>query len=541
MRPPFRAASVPKGGLVFAPLLTVLGACSGADDVFCETDGCVFSAAEWSRVKSLSGLGPPPADRSNKYVASEAAAALGQKFYFDARFSGPATGLDTIRRVASGRAPKGQPVGVSCATCHDPARAGADFTSVPNTVSRGAGVYDVNGQQTVNAAHYRFSYWNARNDSLWAQVIAVNESFVSMNSTRLRNAWVIQDLYRAEYDAAFGDAHPMPLSGTSADVAGLVETTGPRAGQCKLVDGACPTDAGCREVEGLVGPTCWPRFPLEGKPGALPGCQAPLSTEPAGDAFDCMADEDKVAVNRVFANFAKAIAAYETRLVSTGSHFDDFVAAGPTSTFISESARRGARLFVGKASCIDCHSGPLLSDDGFHDIGVPQAGDGVPTLDDCPKGGVCDCTAKDPTDPASTSPRNCLPWGVWDGLGKLQTNPWTRASAYSDLPKTERDEWAAFLKALPRDEDLKGAWRTPSLRDIARTAPYMHDGFYRTLEDVVWHYAEGGTGAGVGKPAVQIKPLALTAVDRADLVAFLRTLDGRPPDRKLATAPELPR
>ena len=76
-------------------------------------------------------------------------------------------------------------------TCHDPKRAGADFSSAPNTVSIGAGWYDVNGEQTVNALYYPLLYWNGRSDSLWGQAAAVNESGVSMNSSRLNNFWVI--------------------------------------------------------------------------------------------------------------------------------------------------------------------------------------------------------------------------------------------------------------------------------------------------------------------------------------------------------------
>jgi cytochrome c peroxidase len=96
---------------------------------------------------------------------------------------------------------------------------------------------------------------------------------------------------------------------------------------------------------------------------------------------------------------------------------------------------------------------------------------------------------------------------------------------------------------------LKGAWRTPSLRDVALTAPYMHDGYYRTLEDVVWHYNNGGAASGSGQfdktpeRAVQIKPLALTEDEMSDLVEFLKTLTGAPlsPDQLVrpdASAPD---
>ena len=79
-------------------------------------------------------------------------------------------------------------------------------------------------------------------------------------------------------------------------------------------------------------------------------------------------------VTRILVNWAKAIAAYEYTLISVDSHFDEFVAAGARLHAISAAAKRGARLFVGKAACVDCHAGPQLTDELFHDIGVPQTG-----------------------------------------------------------------------------------------------------------------------------------------------------------------------
>ncbi|HEY8211767.1 MAG TPA: cytochrome-c peroxidase, partial [Myxococcaceae bacterium] len=177
--------------------VAVLGACCAPllgcgpvwDGLSCETPGCLFTRAEWERVTGLANLPErPPADPSNMFEGNVLAQGLGQKLYFDARFSGNANLLDTLRRpVPYARAAAGTAINVSCATCHNPARAGTDVTSSPGHVSVGAGWYDVNSQPTVNAAYYSIIYWNGRNDSLWAQIVAVNESFVSMNSTRLND------------------------------------------------------------------------------------------------------------------------------------------------------------------------------------------------------------------------------------------------------------------------------------------------------------------------------------------------------------------
>jgi hypothetical protein len=167
-----------------------------------------------------------------------------------------------------------------------------------------------------------------------------------------------------------------------------------------------------------------------------------------------------------------------------------------------------------------------------------------------------------------------LPAGVYSGLLKLRDSP--KGSVYTNLrrdsewsdDKTDPSRERYYFKApnpeeldpppppLQPDSALKGAWRTPSLRDVAVTAPYMHDGYYKTLEDVVWHYNVGGTtggsefvvnvcdpgvhadadagiycsepDAGVPVRAVQIKPLGLTDGEVADIVEFLKTLTGAP-------------
>jgi len=175
--------------------------------------------------------------------------------------------------------------------------------------------------------------------------------------------------------------------------------------------------------------------------------------------------------------------------------------------------RRGAQLFVGKAGCVDCHDTPLLSDRDFHNVGVPQLGPAVPTEAECPAGAACDCVAG----------TNCLPWGALDGFAKLDASSMLRTSMWSDDPAD--DSRAAELARSPGDA-LKGAWRTPSLRNVALTAPYMHDGLYGTLADVVAHYNRGGDAGAIGTRAVDVKPLGLTDGEQADLVAFLETLTG---------------
>lgn len=498
--------------------LAVLWAAAGCDaaDALCEQSGCQFSDTEWERLSSLAGLGVPDPDPANDYVASSTAAALGRRFYHDPRFSGLAAQTDNTGRLVSqpARAPIGEPVNISCATCHDLRRAGTDSTSVPGHVSVGAGWYDVNAQSTVNAAFYPFKYWNGRYESLVWQIASVAESTVSMNGTRLAIVWQIHEHYRPAYQAVFGRDYPLPNFGrTRAQQAALLEPDG----QCRLVDRGggnleCPAEFGCR----IDRDSCWPRWPLNGKPGQ--------------PEFDRMDAADRRTITRVYVNWAKAIAAFEYQLISGVTPFDRWIEDGPDSELISVAARRGARLFVGKAACIDCHNTPLFSDSRFHNIGVPQRGVAVPTESDC-----------NPTTPS------CVVYGWHLGLTLIQ-----EAGAQPDENRRFRNDgpWSDNPDAPPTQfsydaaitDNLRGQWRTASLREVARTSPYMHSGFYRSLEEVIDHYNRGGTqeGAVPENLSPRLRPLGLTDSEVSDLVAFLETLNGEPLPRRLSEPPELP-
>jgi cytochrome c peroxidase len=508
--------------LMLAAALAAAGCGAVADDLFCDGAGCGFSNEQWARLSALANLGPVPVDKSNGVFNDPNAHTLGRWFYQDPRFSGPATQVDALGRPAAvPRAPKGQPANVSCASCHDLGRMGVDVGSTPGNVSSGAGWTDVNALSTVNSAYQQLYFWNGRADSLWALAFAVAESPTTMNGNRLKTARLIADtpMYRDVFDRTFAplnQAMPIPPSDTACSVSTLVQPSGPWAGQCV----GC--SSGCREViSTLTGDaTCFPQFPLQGKPGLTKGCQWDDPTEPFGDAFDCMDQVDQDAITRVLANWAMALESYQALLVNhDGTPFDEWIAEGPLSEAIDESARRGAQLFVGKAGCVDCHDTPLFSDQGFHNIGVAQVGADVPTLADCRAGSACDCQTAGTT--------TCLPWGRYTGLKKLPNNKTLRTGNLSD-DKTDTSR-AADVAAVPT-EAMKGAWRTPSLRNVALTAPYMHDGRYATLEEVVAHYNRGGDPDAVGTKDVRIRPLGLTDGEQADLVAFLMTLSGPPLD-----------
>jgi cytochrome c peroxidase len=447
--------------------LALAGGCAKwADDAFCAGEGCGWEPGAWQRLTTLVNPPPPPPDPTNQWADIPEVAALGKRFYFDPAFSGVSRQADALHRATTAaRAPAGQAINISCATCHDVARGGVDVTSVPGNLSVGAGVTDVNAQPTINSAYRKTVFWNGRLDSLWGLNLVVAESDTTLNGTRLQTAHVLADHYGDDVSALFGS---VLVPDWRQQVATL---------------------------------------PATGKPGS-------------SDYESLSTDQQALAITLLVV-WAKAIAAYERQLVSRDSAFDKFVTDGPKSSWITASAQRGARLFVGKAACIDCHSGPLLTDDTFHDVGVPQSGPAVPLESDCPAGSFCDCTG---------GGKNCLPWGAYNGLLWMRdTGPkwYPIIDAWNDAPGAV----AHAPPTAPFDPTLKGAWRTPSLRDVALTAPYMHDGVYPTLTDVIWHYNTGGRSeqaSAVGTPSAQLKPIGLSDAEIADLIAFLETLTGGP-------------
>lgn len=222
--------------------------------------------------------------------------------------------------------------------------------------------------------------------------------------------------------------------------------------------------------------------------------------------------EDQAAIDRGFANVGKALAAYERRIVSRRAPFDVFVEGlredDPEKlAALSESARRGLATFVGKGRCRMCHGGPNLSDGEFHGTGIAPL-----------EGG-------DLTDPAR-----------YRGIELLLADPFNALGEFSDDREGEK---AHALETLAHGPESWGEYRTPSLRNVALTAPYMHEGQFDTLADVVHFYStlEGSAPPGHHQEQV-LTALDLSEQEQADLVAFLESLTDVDIDPALLRAPE---
>lgn len=247
--------------------------------------------------------------------------------------------------------------------------------------------------------------------------------------------------------------------------------------------------------------------PLEG----LPARGRPAPEDPTlDDAWRALDPDLQRRVNGVFANIGKAIAAYERQLVPQEAPFDryvDAVLAGDPEGggHLDEVQVRGMRLFIGRAGCIDCHNGPMFTNHAFHNLGVPE----VKRYDQGRQRGAMLVRA---------SPFNC-------------EGPWSDAE---DCP-----EMRYLNPAFP---DFVAAFKTPTLRYVLQTPPYMHHGGFATIADVLEFYSELANPPPAGHRELTLKPLRLKPEERAELTAFLGALTGgplpehllRPPDRTLA-------
>jgi len=209
--------------------------------------------------------------------------------------------------------------------------------------------------------------------------------------------------------------------------------------------------------------------------------------------FGNISGDDPVALNTAFANVGKAIAAFERTLLPAASRFDDYVAALNTGdvkeqeTLFSDDEVQGLRLFIGKANCTQCHNGPLFTNNEFHNTGV------------------------------LSSPGELPDKGRAIGVREVLADPFNCFGDYSDDPKRQCAE-LTFVRTGP---ELIGAVRTPSLRNVEMTSPYMQKGQVATLAEVLRHYNEA-PDAMIGHN--EAKPLALGTRERRQLETFLKTL-----------------
>lgn len=349
------------------------------------------SAASVPAAYPLLGLPPVPVPADNPQ--SPAKIALGDKLFHDKRFSIDGT--------------------ISCASCHDGNKAFTD--NLPVSVGHHGLTGTRNAPTVINAAFYKFQFWDGREPDLEGQA---KGPFINPVEAGLPSHQPILDIVRSDpdYKAAFKD-----------------------------------------------------EFAVE---------DAKLTME----------------------HVVKAIASFERSIVAGDSAFDRFYFRGDQSA-LTEQQKRGFQLFLGQGRCVSCHvieqDQALFTDNRFHNIGVGinAVQDDVPRLAQAfleakNKGGDVDQMVL--TDKKSSELGR---FAVTDGISEI------------------------------------GAFKTPTLRNIALTAPYMHDGSLKTLKEVVIHYNNGGVtpASAPVNPYLSggIRPLNLLDSQIDDLAAFLDSLTSR--------------
>lgn len=382
-----------------------------------------FLPAERELIFSLTPLGEPPPNPSNRYADKADAARLGQLLFYDARLSG-----------------KGN---LSCASCHNPALGWSDGR--PKAVGISTGTR--NSPTLWNVSHQRWLFWDGRADSLWAQSIQPLESPLEMGATRTGLYQTFQreaDLKQA-YQKVFG---PLPVSRSS-----------------------------------IKQSTDWKSLP----------------------------EADKIAVNRFVSHLGKAFEAFERKLVSGESDFDRFARGlrdndPKLQKAMSVDAQLGLRLFIGRAQCVLCHSGPNFSDGEFHNLGLPAI----------------------PGAPADE--------GRHAGIQAVLADPLNSLGRFSDADPD--DAWADKLRYLSQHNSNRGEFRTPTLRELEHSGPYMHDGRFSSLEQVIAFYntPEAHIPA-LGRREDTLQPLRLSAEEIKQLSAFLKALSSGPPAATLTKPP----
>lgn len=228
---------------------------------------------------------------------------------------------------------------------------------------------------------------------------------------------------------------------------------------------------------------------------------SPQGNEQQQQAWQMLTASQQQSINRVFANTGKALAAYQRKLQPGASRFDSYADALDSSRTIdqgdllSRAELGGLALFIGKAQCISCHNGPLFSNHEFHNTGVLAIAGQLPGM------------------------------GRYDGIRTARLDPFNCLGDYSDASS----EQCLELRFARDGNELVGAHKTPTLRNVSATAPYMHGGQIASLIEVVQHYNDAPVSMLSHNEA---KPLGLRPVEMRQLEAFMQTLTA-----PLATSP----
>jgi cytochrome c peroxidase len=376
---------------------------------------------------------------------------------------------------------------ISCATCHDPKKAFTDGKAL----AQGLGQTSRRTPSLLNVFAQNWFFWDGRADSLASQALGPLEHPKEQGVSRLFVARRVGTHYLKEYETFFG---PFPMALLSPDLPAHATPKRPFAllpqktlayslsslGSLGLLDDLIVSGQknNRRPIYELAQRT-WivPDFPLEWT-----------------DNWERhLSDAEKEATNRVFFALGQAIAAFEKTLVAVHSPFDQFLERfsktknedASLQPGFGQKELLGLKIFTGPAQCTNCHHGPFFSDQEFHNIGLPPIGS--PDL------------------------------GRSLGILLAQTDPFGRS------PEATEDSRYTLDSLNLENLEFVGAFKTPSLRNVGLRAPYMHDGRFANLEQVLDHYM-GTFPPALGHREESILSLNLRTEEKEALIRFLESL-----------------
>ena len=366
---------------------------------------------------------------------------------------------------------------ISCASCHNPDQ----YFTDGKTVGEGLDRLHRNTPTVVGASFSPWQYWDGRKDSLWSQALAPIEHPMEMGSDRVG----VVKRFLVKY---------------SSDYFSIVE-----------------------------------RMDVDDELIQLDLVASPIGSPEDRHRWDLIDESMRQRINLHFSNIGKMIMAYEQKLIPEQSRFDQFVALlkmqsdlKALKSVYSFDEVMGLRLFMGKANCAGCHNGPLFTNYEFHNIGVPEydqksvdlgrfVGAKSLALDEF------NCTSEYSLTSHHHITLNHSEEPFEEGISEPQGNA-QNGDAGENLKTCPE---IAYLKTTGKE--LIGAFKTPSLRNIELTAPYMQSGQIGTLLNVVKHYNKPKPPffdpvQHPEKPHFDIFPLGLTEQEEHHLVSFLKTL-----------------
>jgi len=534
-------------------LACVISACTRDDD---------FTDTEWEQIRSLEPLkGGPPANPFNSRGQDEDLAKFGQMVFFDKdvaeaiTVAGPSGNVGEIRKV-------------SCQNCHDAQYFHDTHLTSPGALannglvpglSHGRNYLSTNTGMMVNIAWNNWTLWAGTFDSPFEHGTTV----WGTSGTVLAQAHFVFTKYKTEYNATFPET---PLDERLMDNTVFAATGGPVGiGAAPGTFEALPMDAqvAIAQFRANMGRAfdTYPRMLLtpdspfqryvQGDRAALTSAQKRGLKLFIGKAACTDCHNGPTLSDGAFHNIgapnisilpgnmanqapnrgrATSVAGQTQKLVALDANPDSLIIFNGASKWSDDPVKGRERLEVLRKQDQDhCICRRV---DGVADAtacGKIIAGSSAAYMQDALKDeesldclvtnaeGVCTCRKTDGV--ALTAIASCTDVAL---ASKVQT-------------ALRRDERVSCLKY---DDTLEGMFRTPSLLNVGDTPPYFHSGAVQTLEDVIWHYNQGGGAEGTfaGTKSPQLRPLRLSDAEVHDLAEFLRSLSGKTPAQQAEEA-----